>query len=72
MGNGVKILLRALAIDCSRPRLAHLCCSVLSAGLVACIATTPGILVDAQSEVFSPVIGEDRKPKTVAVFLNWY
>jgi hypothetical protein len=67
----VKMLPRAIAAVFHRVGAGHLCCSILLAGLVAC-STTPGTLVDAQLEVYSPEISEIRDPETVAVFVNWH
>jgi len=66
-----KRLLGAIAVVICQLRAGHLCGVILAAGLVAC-STTPGTLVDARSEVFSPVISKDGDPQTVAVFVNWH
>jgi len=66
-----KRLLGAIAKAIGQLRAGHLCGVILAAGLVAC-STTPGTLVDARSEVFSPVISKNGDPQTVAVFVNWH
>ena len=66
----MKTLRSMIASVSCRVRLGHIFFSILSVSLVAC--TTSGKLVDAQSELFSPVIGDDRDYKSVAVFLNWH
>ena len=66
-----KILLGAIADCCGRLRLCHFGCFLLTAGLAAC-STTPGLLVNAESEVYAPGIEEPDDPQTVAVFVNWH
>ena len=66
-----RLSLGAIAEVTGHFRLGHLCGVILAAGLAACSAT-PGRLVDAQSEVFSPVISRPGDAKTVAVFLHWH
>lgn len=69
-GRRLKTLQRMTASVCCRVRLGHFFCAILSVSLAACM-TTAGELVEAQSKVYSPVIGNERVNKTVAVFLNW-
>lgn len=67
----VNLLLRAIGAVIRRVWPGHLCFSILLAGLVGC-STTPGVLVNARSQVFSPVPSGSDEPKVVAIFLNWY